>query len=114
MKDAIRTIAALVDAIFRSGGVIINLVTFGVFIYTCLWAKAGLIENLAIIGPLPALNMQSAMTLAHDPLLVAKLVAGAKAWGFGIVAVGTGWMSLLGLRWTFHACLALIHRLKVI
>jgi hypothetical protein len=114
MKEIVRVTASLVDAIFRTGGVVTNFVALGIFIYACLWAKAGVIENLEIIGPLPALNTQSLMTAVHDPILMVRLLAATKAWCFGVLAVGTAWMSLLGLRWTFHASLALIHRLKVI
>ncbi len=114
MREVVRRTASVVDGLLRSGGVVANLATLALYVCVFIWAKAGVMENLANIGPLPALNPASAVALGHDPAIVAKLLALAKIWGFGIVALGSAWMALLGGRWAFHALLALLQRLKTI
>lgn len=42
---------------------------------------------------------------AQDPALLSHVISWSAAWGCGIAALGCAWMSILGLRWTYHALL---------
>lgn len=112
MNSPTQKIASLLDTGVRTLGMAVNLLMVAAFAYTTSVLAEMFLTNLKAIGSLPSPDIPSIIALAQDPGLVNRLIALAKCWGFGVALLGSSWMTVLGLRWTYHAILSIIHRVK--
>jgi hypothetical protein len=80
----------------------------GIFLFTTLFCFARLNASIEAGGGFARFSDLNAFWIAQqaaDPLILHKVLAWACAWGFGVAMIGCGWMSILGLRWSYHALL---------
>lgn len=95
----------------RSFGEIANLVLTAFFIASTLFflsqMKASIVAGGGV-ARISDLGMGWIAQQAADPHIVHKVVAWVFAWGFGSAMLGCAWMSVLGLRWSYHALLRAI------
>jgi hypothetical protein len=112
MKDVIQKAARIADSGLRMAGLVGNAGLLLALTYALFWLKGQVITAYGEIGPLPQLTATGVATWMQDPALASRSLAVAKLWGCSVAMVGTGWMTLLGFRWAYHAVLAIVHRLK--
>ena len=103
-------IAALVESVVRKGGAAFNAILLGAFLYAALSLYGYGTEKLEEAGGtghlLAALSGPSeAAAFALSPGAAGRIASYAAAWLSLVAAAGCGWMSLLGMRWFFHAAL---------
>lgn len=107
-----RSIFTLLDQSLRIFGFLANLVLVTGFAYLSFRLKAMFDESFAGIGTLPTLTAQGLVDYARDPHTPGHLLSVVKCWVYGIALLGSGWMTVLGGRWTYHGILAILHRLR--
>ena len=113
MLKAAKTALNGLDGTLRMVGIGVNLALVSGFAWATnkLYDKA--LNAWHAIGPIPKLDIGSLTVWATDPGAVDKLIAAGSLWVYGILAVGCGWMTLLGLRWCYHLALSLVQQLKL-
>jgi len=67
-------------------------------------------HHLAAGGPFPVPSADGIKAFAQLPDVKQRLMHWTLAWFYGIGTAGLGWMTLLGIRWTYHAVLRLLSR----
>lgn len=61
-------------------------------------------------GSLPSLTADGLKEFASQPDVKQRILHWVLAWFYGIGTVGLGWMTLLGIRWAYHALLRFLSR----
>jgi len=93
--------------IFGNG---INVLAAVAFAYLT-WKLFGLASHhMAAGGALPSMTAEGLKAFMELPDMKQRLVHWTLAWFYGIGTAGLGWMTLLGIRWTYHAVLRLLSR----
>lgn len=113
MLKTMKTVLNGLDGAVRLMGVAANLVLVSGFAWATnkLYGKAT--SAWETVGPIPKLDIPSLTNWATSPGSVDKVIAMGSLWVYAILAVGCGWMTILGLRWCYHLALAIVQQLKV-
>lgn len=113
MFNAMKTVLNGLDGTVRLAGAATNLALVGGFAWATnkLYGKA--IAAYGAIGPLPKPETVSLTAWATAPGAIDRLLAVGSLWVCAILAIGCGWMTLLGLRWCYHLALAFVQQLKL-
>lgn len=113
MLKTMKTVLNGLDGTLRLMGIAANLALVSGF----AWATNKLYDKATsaweTVGPIPKLDIQSLTTWATSPGVVDKLIAMGSLWVYAILAIGCGWMTILGMRWCYHLLLAIVQQLKV-
>jgi hypothetical protein len=113
MLKAAKTFLNGLDGTVRLFGVGANLALVSGFAWATNKLYGRATDAFQTIGPIPTLDIPSLTAWATDPTAVGKLVAMGSLWIYAIMAVGCGWMTVLGLRWCYHLVLSVIQNLKL-
>lgn len=109
----VKTVLNGLDRTVRLFGVAANLA----LVFGFGWATSKLYSKAtsawSSIGTVPKFDVPSLTVWATEPGALDKLIAVGSMWAYAILALGCGWMTVLGLRWCYHLVLSIIQDLKI-
>ncbi|MTH96689.1 hypothetical protein [Roseibium sp. RKSG952] len=103
--DFISMMKQTAESVIRGGGLIVNVALLGAFMLGALFSYDAAIFRFERAGGLPDVSVSYLLELASSPDILARGVDYLLAWLFACACVGLTWMSILGARWFYHACL---------
>ena len=113
MFNTMKTILNGLDGTVRLAGVVMNLALVSVFAWatSTFYGKAAAANGA--IGHVPKPELAALTAWATSPGATDKLIATGSLWVYAILAIGCGWMTLLGLRWCYHLVLSIVQQMKL-
>lgn len=100
------------EKLIRVGGLVVNLTALAVFLYGSNFFYQVALENFMTLPAIPSLSLEWLMSLSSNPPTISSAKALAMVWVCGLGLAGCAWMSILGLRWAYHAALCGLETLK--
>jgi hypothetical protein len=97
----------------KCAGVAANLSLVTVFGWATSKSYEKATNALSNVGALPEFDVSAIIAWASDPATLDKVVAAGSFWAYAVVALGCGWMTILGLRWCYHFILSIIQNLRL-
>lgn len=109
----VKTILKGLDGTVKIIGIATNLTLVAGFAWVAneFYGKASIAWNE--VGNMPALTAHDLAAWVADPAALTKVISAGSVWVYGIIAAGCAWMTILGLRWSYHMLIAIIQNLKM-
>jgi hypothetical protein len=113
MLKTVKTLLDGADNVVRLIGVAANLALVSAFAWATNKLYGRATNAWEAIGPVPNIDVPSLTTWATSPGATDKLIAMGSVWVYAILALGCGWMTILGLRWCYHLVLVIVQQMKM-
>jgi hypothetical protein len=94
----------------RAAGDFANVVAMLFFGLAAICLKNTALAQYTAAGGMPTLSRSTLDALVADPESVLRYGHLVAAWGIFVAAVGSAWMFILGVRWTYHLGVRVLNR----
>lgn len=84
---------------------IFNLILVGVFVLVTFHSVGRAEFYFEMLKPFPVLSSAGVVNYFEEGSVLQKYLHASLFWVFVVIAFGSGWMSLLGLRWVYFTAL---------
>lgn len=106
--DLITMLRQAIESLGRGAGLVVNVGLLILFLLGASFSFDAATTRFDRAGGLPDLSIAHLVGLASSPDVLSRGVDYLLAWLFACVFVGMAWMSILGGRWLYHACLRVV------